>query len=298
VGHLLQRHLVYLEALARELLEEQDAPLEPREHTSAIPSRGRTVAHTPMKKAALIRPTLILAGPVALLVLAAAPRPGVASQPPAVVPAVPSGSQEPGRASPDASGWDRVFSNPQPIYRSEPNAFLASALERMQREQLLPGKAALDLAMGDGRNALLLAEQGLEVTGLDVSTVALEKARARAAERKLALHALEQDLFTYDYGQEKWDLITVIYFNPAVRIFDQLKSAVKPGGLIVIEGQGSEHTGDGPPPATRFRPNQLLQAFSDWRILAYEDGRFDCDWSQGAPTHVVRLMARKPAPGH
>jgi SAM-dependent methyltransferase len=260
-----------------------------------------------MKKAALIRPTLILAGPVALLVLAAAPRPRVASQPPAVLPAVPSGLQEPGqagggsepgRANPDASGWDRVFSNPQPIYRSEPNAFLASALERMQREQLLPGKAALDLAMGDGRNALLLAEQGLEVTGLDVSTVALEKARARAAERKLALHALEQDLFTYDYGQKKWDLITVIYFNPAVHIFDQLKSAVKPGGLIVIEGQGSEHTGDGPPPATRFRPNQLLQAFSDWRILAYEDGRFDCDWSQGAPTHVVRLMARKPVPGH
>ena len=70
---------------------------------------------------------------------------------------------------------------------------------------------------------------------------------------------------------------------------------MKPGGLIVIEGQGSEHTGDGPPPATRFRPNQLLQVFSDWRILDYEDGRFECDWALGPPTHVVRLMARKPA---
>jgi hypothetical protein len=72
---------------------------------------------------------------------------------------------------------------------------------------------------------------------------------------------------------------------------------VRPGGVIVIEGQGSEHKGDGPPPATRYRPNQLLAAFGGWRILHYEDGLFECDWSLGAPTHVVRLMARKPGSG-
>lgn len=203
----------------------------------------------------------------------------------------------PTRSSGDAQRWDQIFGREKPPYRTDANAFLAFALERIQREQLLPGKAALDLAMGDGRNALLLAEKGLDVTGLDISTVALEKARARAAEKNLTIRALEQDLFTYDYGQETWDLITIIYFNPAVSLLDQLKAAVKPGGLIVIEGQGSEHTGDGPPPATRYRPNQLLKAFSDWRILAYEDGRFECDWAPGPPTHVVRLMARKPLAG-
>lgn len=202
-----------------------------------------------------------------------------------------------GSAGGDAAGWDRVFGRPKPPYNTEANAFLAAALERIQREQLLAGKAALDLAMGDGRNALLLAEKGLDVTGLDISTVALEKARTKAAEKGLALQALEQDLFTYDYGQERWDLVSVIYFNPAVRIFAELKSAVKPGGLIAIEGQGSEHAGDGPPPATRFRPNQLLEVFSDWRVLAYEDGRFECDWALGPPTHVVRILARKVAVG-
>ena len=200
-----------------------------------------------------------------------------------------------GASNPDAARWDRVFGQPQPMYRTSPNAFLAAAVERMQREQLLSGKAALDLAMGDGRNALLLAEKGLDVTGIDISPVALERARASAAERKLSLHALEQDLFTFDYGAERWDLITVIYFNPAVQIFDRLKAAVRPGGVIAIEGQGSEHEGDGPPPVTRYRPNQLLQAFGDWRILHYEDGVFECDWAPGPPTHVVRLMARKVA---
>ena len=201
----------------------------------------------------------------------------------------------PGASASDAARWDRVFGRAEPVYRLDANEFLGRTLARMKRERLVaPGNAALDLAMGDGRNALLLAENGLDVTGLDISRVALEKARAIAAEKKLSLHALEQDLFTYDYGEAKWDLITVIYFNPAVQIFDRLKSAVKPGGLIVIEGQGSEHLGDGPPPATRFRPNQLVRVFGDWRILDYEDGLFECDWALGPPTHVVRLMARKP----
>jgi len=208
-----------------------------------------------------------------------------------------SGSQS-GRGAdgPDANGWDQVFGRPKPVYRTTPNAFLVRSLERMQAEHLLPGTAALDLAMGDGRNALPLAEKGLDVTGLDISKVALDKARASAAEKGLSLKALEQDLFAFDYGSERWDLITVIYFNPAVRIFDRLEAALKPGGVIVIEGQGSEHTGDGPPPATRFRPNQLLQAFGNMRILDYEDGLFECDWFLGQPTHVVRLMARKPRP--
>jgi hypothetical protein len=197
----------------------------------------------------------------------------------------------------DAAGWDRVFGREKPPYNTEGNAFLAAALERMQREALLPaGASAIDLATGDGRNALLLAEKGLAVTGLDISTVGLEKARAKAKERGLPFEALEQDLFTYDYGSERWDLVSLIYFNPALAILDRLKTAVKAGGLIAIEGQGSEHKGDGPPPATRFKPNQLLQAFADWRVLAYEDGKFACDWFPAAPTHVVRILARKPGP--
>lgn len=206
-----------------------------------------------------------------------------------------SGQSRPAHDGGSANDWDRVFGQEKPAYRTAANEFLGRSLERMKRERLVaPGNTALDLAMGDGRNALLMAENGLDVTGIDISRVGLEKARSAAAEKKLSLQALEQDVFTYDYGAEKWDLITVIYFNPAVQIFDRLMSAVKPGGLIVIEGQGNEHLGAGPPPATRFRPNQLLKVFDGWRILSYEDGLFQCDWALGPPTHVVRLMARKP----
>jgi SAM-dependent methyltransferase len=197
----------------------------------------------------------------------------------------------------DAERWDRIFAEHLPAYRTAPNRFLEHALTRLASEGWLAGKQALDVAMGDGRNALLLAERGFTVTGIDISPVALDKARAAAKAKGLTLEARQADVFAFDYGVERWDLISIVYFNPALDLAPALKEAVRPGGVIVIEGQGSEHEGTGPPPRTRFAPNSLLTTFADWRILAYEDGRFESDWNPGTPTHVVRLMARKPAPG-
>jgi SAM-dependent methyltransferase len=201
-----------------------------------------------------------------------------------------------GSGASDAARWDKVFGSKEPHYRTEPNDFLGRMITRLEKEQWLApkGKKAIDLAMGDGRNALLLAERGFAVTGIDISTVALAKARDAAKAKGLELDAREADLATFDYGVEQWDLLSIIYFNPALDLASKLKAAVKPGGMIVIEGQGSEHQGGGPPPRTRFAPNALLRAFADWRILHYEDGRFESDWNPGPPTHVVRLMARKP----
>ncbi len=190
--------------------------------------------------------------------------------------------------------WDRIFSAKKPRFRTEPNDFLDRSITRLSVEKWLTGGTALDLAMGDGRNALLLAKRGFTVSGIDVSKVALDLARGKAKEQGLELDAREADLFTFDYGVDRWDLISVIYYNPALEIAPKLQAAVKPGGIMIIEGQGSEHQGDGPPMKSRFAPNQLLTTFKGWRILAYEDGRFESDWNLGEPIHVVRLMARKP----
>lgn len=141
------------------------------------------------------------------LVMRVAPKPSVEPSQASPAQEGQSGAAPGGASASDAGRWDQVFARPEPVYRTAGNEFLARVLERMKRERLVaPGNVALDLAMGDGRNALMLAQDGLDVTGLDISRVALEKARATAAERKLSLHALEQDLFTYDYGEAKWDL--------------------------------------------------------------------------------------------
>ncbi len=150
------------------------------------------------------------------------------------------------------------------------------------------------LAMGDGRNALYLANLGLQVTGIDISSVGLEKARQAASERGLQIEAIQADLFQYDLGEAGWDLVTNVYFNPSIQIFDRLKAAVRPGGFLLVEGYGSAFTGPGPAPETRYRPNQLLAELSNWRILEYQDGVFPSDWTGGRPVPVVRILAQRP----
>ena len=70
--------------------------------------------------------------------------------------------------------WNRVYSSSQPIFNNSPNALLVDAVRGRR-----PG-TALDLGMGQGRNALFLAQQGWTVTGVDISDVALSQARLQA----------------------------------------------------------------------------------------------------------------------
>ena len=118
--------------------------------------------------------------------------------------------------------------------------------------------------------------------------------RQAAAERGLEIEAIQADLFRYDLGEGSWDLVTNVYFNPAIQIFDRLKAAVRPGGYLLVEGYGSDYPGPGPAMETRYRPNQLLAELSNWRILEYQDGVFPSDWTGGRSVPVVRILAQKP----
>jgi SAM-dependent methyltransferase len=205
-----------------------------------------------------------------------------------------SAQSRPEKIDPAAATWDEVFRRIEAPEISSQTSFTAYCVERLLREQVLkPGDSAMVLAMGDGRNALHLADLGLQVTGIDISAVGLEKARSAAAERGLEIEAIEADLFEHDLGRESWDLVTNVYFNPAIFALDRIKAAVRPGGFLLIEGYGSEYRGTGPAMETRYRPNQLLWELVDWRILEYQDGIFPSDWSDQPTAPVVRILAQK-----
>ena len=196
--------------------------------------------------------------------------------------------------NPAAASWDEVFRRIEAPEISSETSFTAYCVERLIREEgLQPGASAMVLAMGDGRNALYLAELGLQVTGIDISAVGLEKARDAGAERGLEIEAIEADLFAYDLGRSRWDLVTNVYFNPAIFAFDRIKASVRPGGFRLVEGYGSDYTGSGPARETRYRPNQLLWELADWRILEYQDGVFPSDWADRPTVPVVRILAQK-----
>ncbi|MBT8183555.1 MAG: class I SAM-dependent methyltransferase [Eudoraea sp.] len=101
----------------------------------------------------------------------------------------------------------------------------------------LPGGKALCVAMGQGRNALYLARNGWEVSGFDLADEAVAYAAEQAEKEQLALTTEIASFETYDFGENKWDLITWLYGGClwTEGITSKIKTALKPGGLFVFE---------------------------------------------------------------
>ena len=109
---------------------------------------------------------------------------------------------------------------------------------------LVPG-AALDVAMGNGRNGVYLASLGWRVTGYDISGTALRLARERAARMKVAIETVEADHDGFDFGRERWDLVVLSYVVPKGVVLEvgfarRLYDSLRPGGRIVCEGHYCE----------------------------------------------------------
>ncbi len=148
----------------------------------------------------------------------------------------------------------------------DPNPLLVEAASK------LPASRALDLACGNGRNALWLAQRGWKVTAVDNSTTAIETLLHRAAQLSLAVDAqvadLEKSEFTIEPG--RWDLIAVCYYLQR-SLFEVCKSALVPGGVIVaitlLVEPGKENS------PFRLQPGELRSYFQDWEILHYREGQ-------------------------
>jgi tellurite methyltransferase len=203
---------------------------------------------------------------------------------------VPSDAQPP---ESEAERWDRRYDREAYIYGKEPVAFL-----RQQIDRLGSGKA-LDLAMGEGRNAVFLAEQGFDVTGVDISKVAIAKAERLAAERGTHLQGVVADLGSYELGEERYHLITNFYYLDR-ELFPKIIAALAPGGIFILETFSTDHltkgSGFGPKdPAFLLAANEALAAFSSLRILFYEDRLIDVDEGMHhGKAAVIRLIAQKP----
>ena len=187
------------------------------------------------------------------------------------------------------SSWDRSYLTETPSFRQEPTVFLVSAVEDLE-----PG-AALDVGMGQGRNALFLAERGWRVTGFDVSQAGVNQAVTAAEEKGLEIEAVVEPAQRFDWGTNRWDLIVLAYFPFTRQMAAKIEESLKPGGHIVIEAYHADAKQDRPPgpsPGVTFATNELLELFDGYRVLHYEDARGSADWGL-FETRLVRLMARK-----
>ena len=200
----------------------------------------------------------------------------------ALVAAAACGAQQ-GGGNP-AAIFDKIYSNPAPPFNPEPSAFLARAVEG-----LTPGKA-LDAAMGQGRNSLLLARKGWDVTGYDVSSVGLETARRSAEQAGVKINTVLKDHRTFDFGTEKWDLIVLVF--PLLSMDEEdvmrrIKASLKPGGTIVVEQFNSM-----PGPGSKGPANALFRTFQEYRVVRYEDVEDTSDWGR-MKARIGRIAAVK-----
>lgn len=175
-------------------------------------------------------------------------------------------------------------------FNTQPNALLTEALQNR-----LPG-TALDINMGEGRNALYLAQQGWLVTGVDIADRALAYAQQQAQQQGLVLTTVAQDTDSFNWGFDSWDLIVLCYADESAHL-PQVTAALKPGGLLVFENFHADiNSAPERSPGKRigFGSGELerLYAAAGFHILRYEEPVAVADFSR--ETHrLVRLIAQK-----
>jgi SAM-dependent methyltransferase len=166
----------------------------------------------------------------------------------------------------DAQGWDRRYAAEERVFSSGPNPIVERALS-----QLPPGRA-LDLAAGEGRHALWLAEREWRVTAVDFSEVGLEKGRAEAGRRGLDVEWVLDDAYRYVPPAGSFDLVLIVHFHPRPadreRVFAAAVDALVPGGHLLVVGRHVDDIGRdggrGPrDPGLRYRPEELAESLPE-----------------------------------
>lgn len=156
--------------------------------------------------------------------------------------------------------WDERYSDSEYIFGVEPNDFLRDEFKRIPA-----GARVLCLAEGEGRNAVFLAQNGYQVTGIDSSKVGLDKARQLANDKGVTITTQVVDLADYEFGEQQWDAIVVMWVHlpTALRqhIHDQIAPALKRGGVLILEAYTQQQlTMDavgGPPASEKQRFGSL-----------------------------------------
>lgn len=184
----------------------------------------------------------------------------------------------------DRTQWDQVFDQDAYVYGKEPAEILLEHID------ILPVGRALDIAMAEGRNAVFLAKKGFVVDGVDISEVAIRKAKRLAKENHVEITTINADLNAYRIKPETYDVILNIQYLQRALI-PQIKRGLKRGGVVVFENETVEQLKL--PKFAGIRRDDLLnvgelkELFKDFKILYYSE-------KNGGKEAVARLVAVKP----
>lgn len=198
----------------------------------------------------------------------------------------------------DKSFWNERYANDDYLYGTEPNAFLA------EHCSLLSGPV-LSLSEGEGRNAVFLASRGLEIHGVDISTVALEKANKLAKSRNVEIKTTVADLATFEPEENHYgSVISISAHLPGSvrnRLYPRIERALKSDGILLLEAYSENQllrdTG-GPRDADMLMTvDKLRREFPNFEPVLLREVEREVSEGEGhtGMASVVQFIARKKA---
>lgn len=178
-------------------------------------------------------------------------------------------------AGEDRARWDARWAEGEGPSRTPAPILLAWA------DRLPVMGSALDVASGPGRNALWLAERGLQVTAVDVSPVALTQLSHAAAAMGLGVRTVHRDLEADPFPEGRWDVVVCTAYLQR-DLFPTLRAALAPGGLLLFSQPTPTNLERHPRPSRRFLVEvgelagfagelEVLQADADWRAEGHHE---------------------------
>ncbi len=196
--------------------------------------------------------------------------------------------------------WDKRYQTDDYLFGREPNAFVKSRADLFK-----PGMDVVAIADGEGRNGVFVARQGANVTSVDFSAPALEKARKLAAEYNVEIKFEQQDVYHWQGEKEAYDIVLAIFIQFAPpdkrdQLFDTIKQLVKPGGLVVMQGYRPEQvalkTGGPPQIENMYTADILRDAFADFEIQHLEEHDSEVDEGPGhsGMSALIDMIAKRP----
>jgi SAM-dependent methyltransferase len=166
--------------------------------------------------------------------------------------------------------WDQRYARPTFIFGKSPAQFLAENYQYIPYEGTV-----LDMGMGEGRNAVFLAQKGYKVTGIDLSSVAVKKSYLLAQEFGVKIKGVVASLKDYKITPGSYDAIICFYWVDRAMV-EKIKTWLKPKGVLIYEAFTIRERNRDPAkrnePLEHFlREQELIRLFPGMRVLKYEE---------------------------
>ena len=170
---------------------------------------------------------------------------------------------------PVADIWNERYASDQFLFGREPSLCVRNNFEFLRK-----GKC-IDIAMGEGRNAVFLAQKGFNIEGVDASQRAIQKAKILAAEKAVTVEAKVQNLDFFLMPLMRYDTIVMTYYKPVARFFSEIRRGLVHGGTFLLEANTVDQVRHAPNPLVElgdcYKPNEALHLLRDFQILYYRE---------------------------